>query len=69
MSLPLLQSPVREQIELMQRERIVRLDEYYSRPMPEKRGPVKVEFKKMMYAMPFLWLSGVFTGIGIMLMT
>jgi hypothetical protein len=29
--------------------------------------PTKVEFTKIMYAMPFLFVSGIFTGIAIML--
>lgn len=29
--------------------------------------PIKVEFRKIMYAMPFLFVSGIFTGIAIML--
>ena len=30
-------------------------------------APLKVEFRKMLLPMPLLFLSGVFTGIGIML--
>ena len=30
-------------------------------------APLKVEFRKMLIPMPLLFLSGVFTGVGIML--
>jgi hypothetical protein len=30
-------------------------------------APLKVEFCKMLFPMPLLFLSGIFTGIGIML--
>lgn len=30
-------------------------------------APLKVEFRKMLIPMPLLFLSGIFTGIGIML--
>lgn len=30
-------------------------------------APLKVEFRKMLLPMPLLFLSGIFTGIGIML--
>lgn len=30
-------------------------------------APLKVEFRKMLLPLPLLFLSGVFTGIGIML--
>lgn len=33
-----------------------------------KRQPAKVEWRQVAYTLPFLFLSGVFTGIGIMLM-
>ncbi len=30
-------------------------------------APLKVEFRKMLFPMPLLFLSGVFTGVGLML--
>ena len=30
-------------------------------------APLMVEFRKMLFPMPLLYLSGIFTGIGIML--
>lgn len=34
---------------------------------PGRTSPVMVEFRKMIYPLPLLFLSGVFTGVGIML--
>ena len=48
MSLPQI-NPLSENADYLRWERIIKLEQYYSRPMPEKRGPVKVEFRKMMY--------------------
>ena len=31
--------------------------------------PLKVEFKQVLYALPLLFLAGVFTGIAIMLLS
>lgn len=41
--------------------------EPYAHYASTKREPVKVEFRKMMYCMPLLWISGIFTGVGIMI--
>ena len=30
-------------------------------------SPVMVEFQSMMFAMPILFLAGIFTGVGVML--
>jgi hypothetical protein len=40
----------------------------FSCAKPEKRGATKIEIRKALYTVPFLWLSGVFTGIAIMLL-
>jgi len=37
------------------------------RPTITSQEGVKVEFRKILYILPFLFLSGVFSGIGIML--
>lgn len=56
---------VREIPELVQREWRYKTEPNW--PKPEKRGPVKVEFRKVLYTIPLLWLSGIFTGVAIMI--
>lgn len=42
---------------------------HYSTARIARPSPLKVEFRQIAYALPFLFLAGVFTGIAIMLMT
>lgn len=63
MGLPIMQNQENPE----RKERIVRLETSYFRPEFETRGPLKVEFRKVLYCLPFLFLSGVLAGIGIML--
>jgi len=51
---------------LEERSKRYRSEEIF-RPSIGSPGPTKIEFRTVVMTLPFLFLSGVFTGIGIML--